>query len=429
MAKNKKVLIIAYYFPPRQNVGSLRPKGLAKYLPEFGWNPIILTGYLPISPSQNFKVVQTLYPGDSVSILKRKLHLLQDKQLKERIKIPFLKSDKHKTFLTGKLDFSFRCLFDYPDKFRSWAPHAIKTAMKLLKEKEMKLIISTSKPETSHLIAKELKTKYSIPWVADLRDLWTQNHYYPYNSFRKWFERKLEIRTLAFADALVTVSDPLSEKLRKLHRNKPVFTITNGFDPNEIGLSSLTDKLTITYTGQLYKGKQNPEPLLKAINELLKKKIIERNVIEVRFLGPEQKWLEELIYKYQLKKVVRQYGLVDRSVSLKKQRGSQILLLLNWNDLRETGVYTGKIFEYIAAKRPILSIGGPKGVVSELLRETNAGVYVSDLEHLKRILIKWYREFVAEGRVSYNGKEHKIHKYTQREMARKFADVLNKFSK
>jgi len=107
---------------------------------------------------------------------------------------------------------------------------------------------------------------------------------------------------------------------------------------------------------------------------------------------------------------------------------SQILLLLNWNDPREQGTYTGKLFEYLAAKRPILAIGMPKGVVSELLKKTQAGISTSNLTVVKDILAKFYKEYKIIGKVPYYGKDNEIQKYSQREMAKKFADLLDRFA-
>ncbi|MHC4843459.1 MAG: hypothetical protein ACYTEE_06625 [Planctomycetota bacterium] len=102
-----------------------------------------------------------------------------------------------------------------------------------------------------------------------------------------------------------------------------------------------------------------------------------------------------------------------------------MLLLLNRDDPREAGVYTGKFFEYLAAKRPVLAVGGPKGVVSELLEQTKAGFHANDLLTLKKILSDCYKEYTSTGEVAYRGIEDEINKYSHREMARKFAEVLD----
>ena len=229
---------------------------------------------------------------------------------------------------------------------------------------------------------------------------------------------------------LVTVSEPLAQKLRLLHHDKPVVAIPNGYDPDEVTRSAqLMKEFTITYTGQLYQGKQDPTPLLRALVELASEGKIELKTVKVRFYGDTPYWLEQEIKRYQLDEVVSLHPKVLREVALQKQRESQILLLLNWDDPDEVGVYTGKVFEYLAARRPILAVGGPRGVVTKLLEETGAGVHALGREHLKRVLFELYEQYRTHGYVPYKGCEERIAKYSHREMARHFATVLDSLVK
>ena len=422
--ESKRVLVVTYCFPPRPSVGSLRLRGLAKYLPEFGWDPVILTPVLPGELDQRFQVVQTPFPGDVVTRLKKRLHLSPDKRLSEQPRIPLaIREGKS----TRRIWTFVRALITYPDECKDWYHYGVETGHKLLREKQFDALLSSSPPVTAHLIAKELKIRNSIPWIADFRDLWTLNHYYPHGPLRKWFDTRLELKTISWADALVTVSEPLADKQGSLHRGKPVFAIPNGFDLDEVTQlqTPLTKEFTITYAGTLYYNKQNPTPLLRALRELIVEGLINPDITRVRFFGPPEYWLEREIIKHNLGEIVKQYGTVPRDVALARQRESQILLLLNWDDPGEVGTYTGKLFEYLAAIRPILAIGGPKGVVSELLEETGAGVHVNSLDDLKVLLKSWYREYQLSGEVGYNADWNMVQKYSHREMARKFAEVLD----
>lgn len=422
---SRRVLIITYYFPPRPGVASLRLRGLAKYLPEYGWEPVILTAALPGEPEHRFKVVQTPYPGDATACWKRKLGLAPDKGFQEQIGVPWALREG-KTSLTNKMVNVIKAVIAYPDEQKGWYPFALRVGHDLLKRERFDALLSSSGPVTCHLIARELKARYGLPWIADLRDLWTQNHYYSYGPLRLMFERKLEVKTLSSADALVTVSKPLAEKLQSLHRSKPVFAIPNGYDPDEMGSVTPTREFTITYTGQFYyQGRRDPLPLFQVLAELISEGKINRCDVRVRFYGPVEYWLEQEVKLYQLEDIVILHHFVPREDALERQRESQILLLLNWDHPEEAGVYTGKVFEYLAAQRPILAIGGPKGVVAELLEETGAGVHVSSHEELKRVLTQFYDEYKAYGQVAYHGKRDRIARYSHREMARKFANVLD----
>ena len=408
----KKVLIISYHFPPRPTVGGLRPLGLAKYLPEFGWDVTILTAKLPDSPSSKFSVVETSYE-DRMNFVKKLLGINSEQSLMTQM--AQLKKKLHIKSEKSILDLLLKVVGEitaYPDAQKNWKNAAIKAGNELLESEHFDAIISTSSPVTSHIIAKALKEKHKLPWIADLRDLWTQNHYYPYSRLRKRFEENLELNTLHDIDALVTVSKPAFSKLAILHKNKPIFSITNGFDPVEVNDSpiKLTNKFTITYTGNFYPGKQSIEPLLKALKNM------EIDDIEVRLYGAELGWIDEQIKQYELERVVKQYGIVPRDIVLNKQRESQILLLIKWDDPDEKGTYTAKLFEYLAAKRPILVIGGFPDVVDEVLEETGVGYKIDTIEKL-------YLEYKTTGAVAYNGGD--ISKYSQRDMAGKFATILD----
>jgi glycosyltransferase involved in cell wall biosynthesis len=391
---------------------------LAKYLPEFGWQPIILTtpiGENPDSqfgPPNDFKEKNRVIETWGYSSPYGKKRLTSKKYSKIR---PFLR------FLYKY----YREIAQYPDAEKDWKPFAVKTADELLQNEHVDALISCSSPVISHIIAKELKKKYVVPWIADFRDLWTQNHHYPYSPVRKMFEKKLETKTLATADALVTVSDPLAKELATLHK-KEVCTITNGFDSDKMsdGKTALTSKFTITYTGQIY-AKQDPTKLLLASKDLIANGVVDPNRVEIRFYGPESLALENKTNELGLSNIVRQYGVMPREFCFEKQKESQLLLLFNWEDPRQRGVYSGKIFEYLAARRPILATGGADSVVTDLLKETNAGVDAHTVEDIKNAFEKSYSEYKLRGKVSYQGNMEKISKYSYREMARKFAAIMN----
>ncbi len=418
----KKALIIASFWPYRQ--GSRRTIGLAKYLPEFGWQPIILTPPLHGKPAPQFRVIETPYRG-VLSFWKKLLRLNPDEDVRSRVKKRFGVTSKnslmdHILTLVGEIA-------NYPDLDKGWKPFAVNAGDKLLRNEHIDAMISVS-PATRHLVAKDLKSKHKIPWIADFPDLWSQNHNYYYGSIRKWFDRRLELETVSQADALITVSQPWAEKLRALHKGKLVYSITHGFDTEEVNdpLAKVTAKFTITYTGSIYTGKQHPQRLFAALRDLIFDGTMNPKEIEVRFYGSEVVWLGKEIKQHGLSNIAKQYGKVPREIAWQKQRESQLLLLLDWDDSQEKGVYTGKIFEYFGARRPIIATGGSTGdVVGELLSETKAGRHAPTVEDIKSTLKELYQEYKLNGEVAYRGQESAVNKYSHREMARKFAGILN----
>jgi len=430
----KKVLIIAYGFPPNPWVASLRSGGLAKYLPDYGWQPVILTPAMSerSNSTSNFKVkfVETKY-RDVLASWRKRLGLNPDRSVMIQQKPGTDGSINSFNIINCLIKFANKTIA-YPDEQKGWYPFAIKASEEFLQKERVNALISSSSPVTSHLIAKYLKTKFNIPWVADFRDLWTQNHYLSYNFIRKIVEKRLELKTISSADALVTVSQPWTEQLHHLHTGKTVQCIPNGFDPEELAEPTvqLTKKFTITYAGDLYAGKRDPSLLFEVLNGLIKEGTVNPHDVQIRFYGRKEPWLENKINLYNFQGKAKHYGSITREMVLEKQRESQILLLLNWNTPNpgEVGTCPAKLFEYLATKRPILAIGGPTGVVTEILKETGVGVHVSNLEDLRQVLLQYYQEYKEEGRVNYKGRKDKIMNYSHTEMARKFAQILSTVS-
>lgn len=416
----KKVLIISFAF--NQDVmGSVRIRGLSKYLDNFGWEAVILTIKSNDGSDPIFNVIETEYV-DLKDVWKSKLRLNLDQGVKQQLN---LKHNKHKY---GGADFLLDLwtgIFAYPDEKKNWYKPAVKVGSELLENQRFDAIISSSYPFTAHLIAKELKKRYNVPWLADLRDPWSQNNYYNHFKLRRLFDKNLERKTLLKADAITTVSEPISEKLKELHQQEKIFTIPNGFDTNmKFPEVPLTKKFTITYTGNLYNGKRDPELLFKALTELKSENYLDLRDVEVNFFGREHNWLLNDIKHYNLEDTVILNGLVSREEALEKQRESQILLLLTWNNPKEKGIIPGKIFEYFSAKRPILSFGISEGCVKQLLELTNSGVHVNGLSEVKKELLNYYAEYKSKGNVSYNGDKREIEHYSHENMVRKFVNVL-----
>lgn len=426
----KKVLIIGNFWPYRG--GSVRIFGLAKYLKDFNWEPIILTGPLNEKPPDEFRYIETGYLcffGKLGKIFGIDTGFDMSDQLKRKI-------DKRNQFSWFKLPlkFIYRRIVEimaFPDEDKLWKDFAIKEAEKLIGKEKIDAMISVW-PLTSHCIAAELKKRHNIPWIADFPDLWSLNCDYPYNFIRRFFDRNFELKILKTADILTTVSEPMEEKMKNLHKTKQVFTITHGFDEKGINLppAKLTKKFTITYTGLIYHRHRDPLKILFAIKDLIAEKIIDKNDVEVRFYGPSDYTLEKNIVKNNFFPFAKQYGVVSKKESLEKQWESQLLLFLNWEDKNEKGVFSGKIFEYLAARRPVFSTGGFKGdVIEKLISETNIGVYTTEKDQIKKSLKNFYLEYKKNKKIEYKGNIERINKYTQREMSKKFADVLNRLKK
>jgi glycosyltransferase involved in cell wall biosynthesis len=427
----KKVLIVTNLFH-----SSPRIPGLAKYLNEFGWEAIILTTPLGENPQLQFRgpeisdnismiVEAGPTPPFETELLKKKFHIKNSGIIFEMGRWAYKVLDE---FLY------------YPDTFKYWIPYAMEAADFIFDTEHVDAIISSSSPVTTHIIAQKLKHKYHVPWVADLRDLWSQNHNYLYGNIRRYFDRRLELRVLKDADKLVTVTPMWSEELGKLHgwmeydvmchcksyHNRDVACITNGFDPDNINTfqNPLCKKFIIIYTGMIYKNYyKNIEKLGCAVQELIQDGSINAQDIEIRFFGPEDECVNKMVDKYSF---IRYYGIVPKKTALIGQQESQVLLLFDWEDCKELGFYPLKTFEYFAAQRPILAVGGCTGTsVEKLLYNTGAGYHGVKIGKIKSILINYYNQFKDSGEVKYEGDMFKIVQYDYRHMAESYVKLLD----
>ncbi len=386
-----RILMISYFFPPYNIIASLRTGKTATYLHRFGHDVRVVTArHLPYPADLpvEFPADKTIAtPWIDVSLP----HTLATRFRRHRAGIVTLfdkapAAQTPYTFAVRMLD-AYRTLIAFPDDAIGWFPFGWTAAQRLLEQWHPDVIFASSAPPTSLLIASAIHRRYGAPWVAELRDLWTDNHYYAYPMWRRVLETWLERRTLSTAAGVVTVSEPLAQTLR-LRYNLPTDVVLNGFDPADYpavrtGLDNA--QLTIVYTGTIYRTNQSAAPLFAALARL----------------GPRAERVRVAVYSHSINGVVairteaQQHGVtrlldvydaVPHREALARQRAADILLLLLWNDPRERGVYTGKLFEYLGARRPILGIGPTNNVAADLIRERQAGVVSADPDDIARYL-------------------------------------------
>jgi glycosyltransferase involved in cell wall biosynthesis len=397
---------------------------LAKYLPQFGWEVVVVTPHAQRGPRPPARVIETDYE-DVLENWKRKIPGLDpSKPLQAQLKMQATKP-REKRFLSRTVDFA-KSLLVYPDDTKGWIRIACEAIGKI--DFPIDAILSTAPPITTHLIAQKAKLKFACPWIADFRDLWATNLDNPHEPFLHNWDRRLEEKCLRWADVLVTVSRPWADRLEALYPDKSVKVITNGFDPADfVHQGTPTNYFSISYTGQLHAGKRDPTLLFETIHELIAEGSVAPDKLRIAFYGPTEPWMQALIERYDLHEIVTLHGVVSRSEALQRQRESQILLLLGWANPQETGQHTGKLFEYFGSRRPILAVGGVRGVLTEALEETGAGVHALSKQQLREFLIHSYTEFRERGRVRYRGNEVEVMKYTHEAMARNFSALLDAY--
>ncbi|HUV55721.1 MAG TPA: hypothetical protein VMV84_00675, partial [Dehalococcoidales bacterium] len=244
-------------------------------------------------------------------------------------------------------------------------------------------------------------------------------------------EAKWEKRVMKGCGVLITVSEFTVKQLEAVH-SKKIAVIHNGFDEQDYSENvPLTSKFTLTSTGSISSGKRSPELVFQAMAQLQEEGRISSNNFEVRLYGGGLlKTLLPVIKKYQLGELVKIYGFVPFKESIRRQQESTVLLLLERDSPLAQHVYTGKVFEYLGAGRPVLALAYKTGAIDKLLRETGAGIVVNEVEAIKGVLTCWLEEWQQSGRITshWNPDINVIKRYTRREGARKLAQLLDEAS-
>jgi glycosyltransferase involved in cell wall biosynthesis len=378
----KNLLIITYYWPPAGGAGVQRWLKFSKYLPEFGWNPIILT----VDPDQ------ASYPQRDESLLREvrdevevfRTHSFEPLQLyakavgKDRVPYGGFSNQKSNSSFSRFI----RGNFFIPDARRGWNRYAIAKAKEIISTRTIDCVVTTGPPQSTHLIGLDLKRDLGIKWGIDLRDPWTDIYYNEKMLRTPWAEKhdaKLEKQTLEEADFCITVSKGFAELFnRKVEREYHV--VTNGFDEQDLvdenpRNSRESKKLIISYTGTM-SDIYDPDVFFEALASY-------KGSFEFRIAGSISEGVQKKIDDYGISKSVNYLGYLTHADALKEMSQADVLLLISPMVKNSKGIIPGKLFEYLAAGKPILAIAeDDKCDVAVILSDTKGGLFFSR-ENLK----------------------------------------------
>ena len=415
-----KVLIITYYWPPAGGSGVQRWLKFVKYLQEYGIEPVVYT----VDNARYLKEDKTLLDDvpRNTKVLKHSIWeptdlLFWKKKKSQKSGISNINQNRFLSFIRGN--------FFIPDPKVFWVNSSVKFLQKYLNSNKVDAIISTGPPHSMHLIAQKLHKKNKLKWIADFRDPWTDLYYnkdFSEQSFAKKKYKILEKSVLKNADCVLTVSESLKEQFSINARRVEV--ITNGYD-NETRSAEDTvlDKLfTISYIGLLPK-QSNPKLFFKVLQELCSQNEDFKNDLKLNFIGDISDDVRVEVLKNNLEKNTSFKGYVDHEKAIEFQNKAQVLLLLIPNIEKSKGILTGKLFEYLIAKRPILAIGPEDGDLAEILKETDSGILIdfSNREQLSSEILKFYHQY-KNGNLKVNSKN--IGKYHRKELTKKLAFII-----
>ena len=430
----KTVLLIAYYYPPLGGMGTQRALKWARYLADFGWHAIVLT------PGHGaYFIDATLDDGTAygVEIVRTPLYHLNPLAAKTPatpgvVAASPASSSAPSATLKGRLKNLVKTWLYFPDGQNGWFFPALRAGDKLLKTRQIDAIVSTSFPVTAHFVAARLARKYDVPWVADYRDLWTQNQTddLHVSRARQRFDQRAERRLLHKAAAVTTVSKGQARELQKVTgKKKRAALIRNGFDSEDFSdlEQQRPDKWTLTFVGTYYSF-YAPQTLFAVLARLISKGRIDRNKVRFRVIGDPSAELRVLLQQAELEDITEFTGFVSYRTALQHQVNASLLLLMVTSDRSKPGVIHGKTFEYLGARRPILTLAPPEFEVAEIVRESGAGTVVEphDEKGIEACLLHSYDEYTSG---ADNGSAPAdIARYERRAGAQQLAQLLDELS-
>lgn len=383
-----KVLLVSFYFPPAGGGGVQRPLKLAQYLPALGIETHVLA---PDDPQWIHRDEALRVPTQAWVHRARYLGPVGRKPAEELHGKEGLARLATQTRLLGR-----RALV--PDENVSWNLTAIPAAIRLVRKHQIDVVITTSPPNSIHLVGAAVKRATGAHWVADLRDSVVAHAHRRSESRAVRAKEKVDLGVAKLvahsADAVVCVSDFIADEVRTLEPRGRVLTIANGSDFDDFDGLEYTPgpRMRITHAGSFF-GKRDPRPFLQALHD-------SKLDIVARFLGDfrssDREWAEGLGLGDRLELI----PYAPRSASLALQRDSDALLLLIPDaGGRGKGVLSGKVFEYLAAGRPILAAVPPDGAAAELIRATGAGIVAApdDVDALREALLELHGRFTGGG--------------------------------
>jgi glycosyltransferase involved in cell wall biosynthesis len=373
-----RILIVSFTFPPYEVIGAVRVGKVAKYLDLFGHDVRVVT-----ARDQSVRSAEGIVEIDGGKVTYTQwvgIRRVADRVLGRGASL----ETRDRSPVVGRLLRWVRTLAYFPDPYAGWLPFAYKAARNICYRWRPDLILASSGPPTALMVASLLSRRFGVPWVADMRDLWTENQTYTEPAWRRRIEAFIERRVLRSAAGLVTVSEPLAERLRRF--NRPVEIVLNGFDTLDVAeRNRWTSELSVVFTGTVYPEYQDPAPLFAALALLGSQK----DRVSVTFVGTVGSGVLAAARAHGVDHLVKLESPVPLRRSLSLQREADVLLHLLWNDPDQSGVYNAKIFEYFGARRPILAIGSGANVTARLVRERNAGFATNDPAAIATQLRTW----------------------------------------
>lgn len=428
MENSKKILIITYYWPPCGGIGVLRCLKFAKYLSKLGWDITVFTvknGQYPYIDHSNDKDIP-----ENIKVIRSKIwepyniyKFISGKKKDENVNNVFSTSNSERGWI---YNFSvwIRSNFFIPDARAKWVKPSVKFLTQYLNENPVDLILSNGPPHSNTRIACLLKKATGIPWHADFQDPWSQVDYFAQLKLTKTGLRKhleMEQEAFRYADSMSIVSPSWKKDLESIGA-KNVDVIEWGFDEDDyIDLKREPDaKFTVSHIG-IMGFDRNPKTFLKVIKDLCLENKQFEELFELKVIGEIDLTVKSEIQKLELLNQVNFVGSLSRKAALQAAANSQVLLLLLNQQPNAKGRIPGKLFEYLAVKRPIVVLGPGECDSGNIVLETDSGVNLSydNYDGIKSALLGLFDKYLSNtNEISQNN----LDKYTNKSLTQKLND-------
>lgn len=425
----KKVLIISYYWPPSGGGGVMRWLKMSKYLPEYGWKPIIFTPENPDPSIIDESLMNDIHPA--IETIKipiwepyQLFRFLKGIKKNEKFKPGYISEASSDNWLS-KISVFIRGNLLIPDPRKFWINPSVRYLTHYLDKNPVDLIISTGPPHSMHLIALKLKKKINVKWIADFRDPWTSIDFYDKLKLTKWADKKhhlLERKVFETADHVVTVSPNCAREL-DLVPGKTVNVIHNGFDPEDFkSIDSTPDtNFSISHFGALNRDR-NPSMLWKTLGLLAADNPLFKEKLRLQLIGQTDEAIINDITNIGLQENLIKIDHLPHKKGLQVMAKSQILLLAINDTPNAKGILPGKMFEYMALKRPILAIGPTDSDFARIIEKSQAGIAVDfdNFNEMKKILTDLFDAYLNNNlKISSNS----IEDYSRKSLAKKYIEL------
>jgi glycosyltransferase involved in cell wall biosynthesis len=431
----KNVLVIAYYFPPSGGPGVQRVLKHIRYLPEAGWNPVVLTVSNGDFPARDESLLAQVPPNIHVErteiyepyTLYRKF---TGKAAGTPIDVNVIKKESQGRSFTEQIAEFVRATLFIPDARVGWLLTAVDAGLRLIRDHNIHAIYNSAPPYTTALIARQLKRKTGLRWVTGFRDPWTGFLTSP----KRWWlpaavDKHLERSVFQEADAVECAWEGIVKDIRGKFPHLPAekfHHIPNGFDSADYPSVTHTPntRFTLTYTGSMY-GRRNPASLFAALHVLVERGELAPEEYCVRFIGRFGAEVQAMFDAFPYQDSLEVLGYMPHEESIAYLLRSDAVLLVVDEAKESEEIVPGKVYEYIGSGKPVLAIAPPQSAIADLLAETRAGrvAHQSDVEGIAT-MIRTYIHAWKHGTRETAPNAEAVSTYERRNAAKQLAHLL-----